>query len=190
MKNKLICPICKNGFIQKHSRQQYCSKECSLIFRQEYEIKYAKIYYNRNKAELLKKAKIYREEHKVEINKYRRTRKNETSLYIKNKRKTDINFALKCNLRKRIWQALKGNPKSNHLKKLIGCSIEHLREHLQKQFKDSMFWSNYGKWHIDHIKPCASFDLSKASEQKKCFNYKNLQPLWAIENFIKNDNYD
>ena len=48
-----------------------------------------------------------------------------------------------------------------------------------------MTWDNYGKWHIDHIKPCASFDMSIEKEQKKCFNYLNLQPLWAAQNFSK-----
>jgi hypothetical protein len=70
---------------------------------------------------------------------------------------------------------------------LIGCSIEHLRRHLAFQFQPGMSWSNYGKWHIDHIRPCAKFDLSKESEQKKCFHYTNLQPLWAKDNLIKGD---
>jgi hypothetical protein len=48
-----------------------------------------------------------------------------------------------------------------------------------------MSFKNYGKWHIDHIRPCASFDLSKASEQKECFHYTNLQPLWAEDNLSK-----
>jgi len=48
-----------------------------------------------------------------------------------------------------------------------------------------MSWNNHGEWHIDHIKPCTSFDLSKLSEQKKCFHYKNLQPLWAKDNLSK-----
>jgi hypothetical protein len=48
-----------------------------------------------------------------------------------------------------------------------------------------MSWSNYGKWHVDHIKSCASFDLSKEDEQRKCFHYTNLQPLWAEENLSK-----
>jgi hypothetical protein len=48
-----------------------------------------------------------------------------------------------------------------------------------------MSWNNYGKWHLDHIKPCASFDLSKKQEQKICFHYSNFQPLWAKDNLIK-----
>jgi hypothetical protein len=48
-----------------------------------------------------------------------------------------------------------------------------------------MNWQNYGQWHIDHIRPCASFDLKDPIEQAKCFNYTNLQPLWAKENLSK-----
>ena len=71
--------------------------------------------------------------------------------------------------------------------KLLGCSLDFLKQYLEFQFKKGMSWSNYGKWHIDHIKPCASFDLSKPNEQHKCFNYINLQPLWAIDNLRKKD---
>jgi hypothetical protein len=55
----------------------------------------------------------------------------------------------------------------------------------EKKFKPKMSWNNYGKWHIDHIKPCCSFNLSKSEEQRKCFHYSNLQPLWAKENLSK-----
>jgi hypothetical protein len=65
---------------------------------------------------------------------------------------------------------------------LIGCNIKFLKKYLKKQFKSGMSWSNYGKWHIDHIIPCIKFDLRKESEQRKCFNYSNLQPLWAEDN--------
>ena len=50
-----------------------------------------------------------------------------------------------------------------------------------------MTWKNYGKWHIDHIKPFASFDLTEPKQQKLVCNYKNLQPLWAKENLSKGD---
>ena len=66
---------------------------------------------------------------------------------------------------------------------LIGCEIDYLMFQLQKKFKRSMNWNNYGSyWELDHIKPCSSFDLSKKSEQLKCFNYINLQPLTKFEN--------
>ena len=74
---------------------------------------------------------------------------------------------------------------SESTKKLLGCSIEFLKQHLESQFTDGMNWANYGKWHIDHILPCASFDKSKPEEQSKCFNYSNLQPLWALDNMCK-----
>ena len=89
-------------------------------------------------------------------------------------------------LRSRINHAIRGYRKSRSTIELLGCHIKQLKKHLESKFKEGMNWNNYGKWHIDHIKPCCSFDLSKPEEQKKCFHYTNLQPLWAEDNFIKN----
>ena len=52
-----------------------------------------------------------------------------------------------------------------------------------------MSWSNYGihGWHIDHVIPCSKFNLKNLDEQNKCFNYQNLQPLWAEENIKKSN---
>jgi len=103
----------------------------------------------------------------------------------------DYNFKLRKRLRSRVRLALKKNLKSDSMLNLLGCSISTLRKHLEKQFRPGMTWDNhtFRGWHIDHIKPCASFDLSKPEEQRKCFHYTNLQPLWASENMVKNDNY-
>ena len=59
--------------------------------------------------------------------------------------------------------------------------------HLEAQFKPGMTWDNYGLkgWHVDHIRPCASFDLRDPEQQRRCFHYTNLQPLWAEENLKK-----
>jgi hypothetical protein len=81
----------------------------------------------------------------------------------------------------------KGNRKSERTEFYLGCTVDYFLEHIQKQFVKGMTLKNHGKWHIDHIKPCASFDLSKLSEQKKCFHYTNLQPLWAKDNLLKKD---
>lgn len=153
-----------------------------------------KEYYEDNKEEIAIKGKKYRDNNKEKIRKrdkkYQKDNKKKISKkdckYKKERRKTDINFKLKCNLRKRIWDVVKGNSKSKSTKKLLGCSIEFLKNHLESQFQEGMNWANYGKWHVDHIKPCVKFDLSKPDQQRLCFNYKNLQPLWAIDNLRKN----
>ena len=72
---------------------------------------------------------------------------------------------------------------------LVGCTPEFLRSYLESLFTEGMTWDNYGPkgWHVDHILPCASFDLTKEEEQKKCFHYTNLQPLWWFDNLRKSD---
>jgi hypothetical protein len=133
----------------------------------------------------------YYENNKEKYRKYYKTHRKEINLYIKNKRKKNINFKIRCNISGKIRQALKRNSKSLLSMELLGCSIIKLKNHLENQFKPGMNWDNYGYygWHIDHIKPCCSFDLSKPEEQKKCFHYTNLQPLWAKDNMKKGGKY-
>ena len=73
--------------------------------------------------------------------------------------------------------------KSSSILNYLGCSFKEFVIHLESQFKSGMSWENYGKWHVDHIKPCNTYDLTIAEEQYKCFHYTNLRPLWAIENW-------
>jgi hypothetical protein len=94
-------------------------------------------------------------------------------------------------MRGRVNGALKNyeNRNRKHTLEYVGCNLQELREHLEKQFNNGMTWENQGQWHIDHIRPCASFDLSKEEERHKCFHYTNLQPLWAFDNLSKGANY-
>ena len=98
---------------------------------------------------------------------------------------------LKVNLRACILTAVKKqySKKAYKSMELLGCTIEHVRDHLESQFTEGMTWDNMGRggWHIDHIIPCAFFDLSKPSHQKVCFNWQNLQPLWESDNCSKQD---
>ena len=112
--------------------------------------------------------------------------------YENQKLKSNIYYRITKLLRSRISDGLKGKSKSASTLNLLGCSIEFLRKHLESQFKPGMTWDNhsFGGWHIDHIKPCAKFDLTKESEQRKCFHYSNLQPLWAEDNWSKGKKYD
>jgi hypothetical protein len=90
-------------------------------------------------------------------------------------------------LRQRLKYALAGIPKSATTEKLLGCSLESFRDRIEKMFDAGMTWENYGKWHIDHIIPCSHFDLRDSYQQKLCFHYLNLRPLWAKENSIKHN---
>ena len=93
------------------------------------------------------------------------------------------------NLRRRMSFVLAGARKAAHSIELLGCTRDELRAHLERQFTSGMTWDNYGVkgWHIDHRKPCAAFDLTNSEQQKECFHYTNLQPLWAKDNLAKGD---
>ena len=93
-------------------------------------------------------------------------------------------------MRNRIYYAIKNNKKTNSTIILLGIkSMEELWVHLESKFTKDMTRKNYGKWRVDHIKPCASFDLSDPEQQKLCFHYTNLQPLWANDNLKKAAKY-
>jgi len=94
-------------------------------------------------------------------------------------------FRIRNNLSRRIRLALRGKAKLENSEKLIGCSIDELRTWLAGWFAPGMTWENYGTWHIDHHRPCASFDLADPAQQKQCFHYLNLRPLWAKDNLSK-----
>jgi len=95
-------------------------------------------------------------------------------------------------VRQRVSERLKNYTINNrkHSMEYVGCTIDALREHLEKQFTDGMSWENQGKWHVDHIRPCASFNLDNEIERHMCFHYTNLQPLWAFDNMSKHASYD
>ena len=112
--------------------------------------------------------------------------------YKTERRKSAPQFRLRDNLRCRLYQAVRAGvgEKSGGTLKLTGCSLDHLKSHLESLFTEGMTWENYGEWHVDHIRPCSSFDLTIDKEQEICFNYSNLQPLWAKDNLSKSDKYD
>jgi hypothetical protein len=93
----------------------------------------------------------------------------------------DESYRIKCLLRARIYGAFKHTQTTKHNKTtdLIGCSYDQLKSHLESQFKPEMNWNNHGVvWEIDHIKPCSFFNLTNVEQQKQCFHYTNLQPLF------------
>jgi hypothetical protein len=98
---------------------------------------------------------------------------------------TDPSFRAKNRLRARFNSMLKTFRKSASFHETLGCDRSTLIYHLEAQFQPGMTWENMGEWHIDHIRPCKSFDLSDPDQQRACFHYTNLQPLWAADNMRK-----
>jgi hypothetical protein len=155
----------------------------------EYKKVYMKKYHLKNKEHIKgykkKYNKEYRLKNKESAREYRIKNRAKFSAYVKRRHNTEPNFKLVRNLRRRILEAVKGTAKSARTMELIGCTVDELWVHLESKFTDGMTRENHGTWHVDHIKACAKFDLTDPVQQRECFNYTNLQPLWAHENLSK-----
>jgi len=93
------------------------------------------------------------------------------------------------NISRRMRQSLNGERKSDSWSKLVNYTLDELRKHLESLFQEGMTWDNYGKWHIDHVIPISSFNITSDSceDFKECWKLSNLQPLWAIDNLKKSN---
>jgi hypothetical protein len=197
------CKSRKDGY---HPVCKACSKIYSDLYKQKNREKIrkaGKLYYNANK----EKIQAYRENNREKSREYFKSRyveKGEILRAYKNsprarlvrnanqrRRMETLHNRLKRNCGVRICHALSRNVKSARTVELIGCTIDELKIYLSSLFQERMSWENYGRhgWHVDHIKPCAKFDLSDPVQQKICFHYSNLQPLWEIDNIRKKDKY-
>jgi flagellar hook protein FlgE len=168
----------------KHGIKSYCKKCGNKKALERY-------YKNREHNLLKQKAWHYsnREKRTKQLREYSYSHRDNRNKYLAKKMKQDGQFKIRKNIRDRMRSAMQGKSKSKNTMELLGCTIEELKTHLEKQFTHGMNWDNYGKkgWHIDHILPCASFDLTDPEQQRKCFHYANLQPLWATDNYKKKD---
>lgn len=113
------------------------------------------------------------------------------------RRQEDVQYRIKENASSAIRMALKrqgADIKHGKTQQLLGCSSDEFKRHIESQFVDGMSWDKIGhgpdKIHIDHILPCALFDLSDERHQRACFNYTNLRPMWSQENESKADRLD
>jgi hypothetical protein len=106
--------------------------------------------------------------------------------YSVNKRSTNPSLKIACSLRARFREVVMGKIKGRVLE-LLDASLDEFKIYLESQFQEGMNWGNYGHkgWHIDHIVPCSSFDLTDPKQQEICFHWSNFQPLWWWENLSK-----
>lgn len=162
-----ICKLCSN----KQSRAYYrANREKMLLQNKEYI------------AKNLERVQEKRKEHYQKNRDYIIKR---TYQYKKKRLKEDVCFALSERIRDRFNKAFKRGYRGGIAVRNLGCSIVELRSHLEMQFQPGMSWENYGTWHIDHIVPLCSFDLTDDRQVQKACHYTNLQPLWAADNLRK-----
>ena len=100
------------------------------------------------------------------------------------KRKTPAHL-----VRQRVLGALRraAVSKTSSVSRLLGCTGKELVAHLESKFQPGMTWENRGfkGWHIDHIRPLSSFDLTDPAQLAAACHYTNLQPLWWRDNLSK-----
>jgi hypothetical protein len=179
-KECLKCACCgriipKDSFYREFANPlgyAYKCKDCK--FKQQHEYRQTDEY----KQRISEYNKIYRQ--KESFKERRREYNNE-------KYREDINYRLGKTIRNRMGKTLRGEIKSSSSFDYTGCSIDFLRKWLENQFTEGMTWENMGEWHVDHILPCASFNLEIEENKYICFNYRNLQPLWGADNLSKRD---
>lgn len=177
-----------SGFSRNKTHKDGLQSQCKAC-EAEYGYEYRKT--NREK-----KAKYQREWYKANREKkakYKRkwckANPEKKAKYQRTRRAKDVQCRLADNLRGRLYGAIKGKPKNGSAVRDLGCSIAELKEYLEGKFGDGMSWDNWGRngWHIDHIRPLSSFDLTDPDQLKEACHYTNLQPLWAKDNLQKHN---
>ena len=204
-----ICTTCKenlpeSSFSKKRQRKDGLSGICRNCIRAVSKRNYA-----RYRDELIQKSRDFRAQNPDSFKQYYRdnydyfqdynakTAEKRAQWQKENKARIDQKrrerwekrpeLRLKARIRSYFWSKLKKSyvAKPNSSIALLGCSVEEFKRHLEKRFASGMSWENYGKWHLDHIRPCAAFDLTNPIQLAACFHFSNLQPLWAKDNLRK-----
>lgn len=160
------CKVCRNIESKKYydeNEEVYERKRVFVVVNKELVAASKKAWWKLNKKRTLLQQKAYK---KISY-------------------KNNIQLRLMATLRRRLYSALKGKAKQGSAVRDLGCTPEQFKRYLESKFQNGMTWDNYGKWHIDHIMPLSSFDLTNYEQVKQACHYKNLQPLWAEDNLKK-----
>ena len=187
-------------FRKKHNQCKACIAAYNRKYRQENKEEIAannRKYGQEHKEEIAANKREYRQENKEEIaaqkRKHYQEHREEIAAQNRKRYAKDPAYAITKRLRARMNKVVKAaglDKKCDSTSELLGISPQGLKEWLEAQFTEGMTWENRSDWHIDHRVPCDAFDMTVETNQRICFWYKNLQPLWAEENLQKSNTYD
>lgn len=180
------CKKCQSLYMTGWVKMAGYTKSDNFITSKNKYRKSDKYKITKKKYEKSPKVKEYIKEYR-QLEKYKNKKRIYARKYVNRKMLEDPIFKLTKNLRGRLRNLLKFNLKSGSAVRDLGCSVPELKIHLENKFQEGMTWENHGKygWHIDHIMPIKSFDLSNREQFLKACHYTNLQPLWAKDNLSK-----
>jgi hypothetical protein len=196
------CDVCKKAESDAKKRRRLkngdhireCERNRLRLHAKEHRARVRK-YQEKNPEKQKKNARLYTLRHpdRIKDGKKRYYKENADKIrafhrkYQREQYCVNLDYRIGKNLRSRLHGAVTRDTKSAHTIELLGCTVLELKEKLSKMFAEGMSWDNYGEWNIDHVIPCAAFDLTNPKHQRACFNWKNLQPLWVRDNRRKND---
>ena len=168
--------------LKKKAHEKYLKNKNRILKR-------VKSYYYQNREKKLLYAKKYNLINKNKHIEYRIKNKKRANERVRNLLKTNINFRISKSLRRRFSKVFSGILKSGSAVRDLGCSVEEFKKYIESKFQPGMTWENYGfyGWHLDHITPLDAFNLSDRNQFLVACHYTNYQPLWAQDNFIKNN---
>jgi hypothetical protein len=87
-----------------------------------------------------------------------------------------------------------GYKKNTRTYKILGCTYDEFKLHIESKFEEWMNWDNYGRyngeenygWHLDHIIPLSS--VTTEEDIIRLNHYSNIQPLCSyINRYVKRD---
>jgi hypothetical protein len=182
---QIVCAHCETVFTPEFKggmRAKYCCRACRVEGRKADSLRWARTNPERRKEIANAYAARVTEEKGEQWQAVRRR----DDAARKRRLESDLEFRMVHRLRTRLCAALRhySKNKTTSVTNLVGCSMEELRAHIESQFQPGMTWDNWARfgWHLDHVKPIASFDRP---DHPDCWHYSNLQPLWWKDNLEK-----
>jgi hypothetical protein len=101
----------------------------------------------------------------------------------------DLHHKLSVVLRSRLRSAVRNGQKRGSAIRDLGCTVDELKDHLERHFLPGMTWENFGhgagRWSIDHVFPMKRADLTDRVHVLAVCNWQNLRPEWFAENVRK-----